>query len=290
MHLSKLLAVGALASGLMSGRAVAQAGLELTVFTSSPAGFLANSTLVSGAKHAILIDAQFTRADAHRLVAMIIERNKTLTTVYITHDHPDHYFGLEVIRQAFPAVRFVALPGAISAIRQTRKAKVAQWKPLYGHAITAMPLVPSPLLGHTITLDGESLEVVGPVQGDDAYNSFVWIPSLRAVVAGDIVYSGVHVWTAETNVASRTAWAATIDRISALNPAIVVPGHQTPELGTSAASLAFTKEYLAVFDGAVASSGEADEVQGKVKSRYPGLALDVILTIGAQAQFKSAAR
>jgi hypothetical protein len=40
------------------------------------------------------------------------------------------------------------------------------------------------------------------VQGDDAENSYVWIPSLRAVVTGDIVYSGVYVWTAETDPAA----------------------------------------------------------------------------------------
>ena len=74
----------------------------------SPGGFLVDSTLVAGDKEAILIDGQFTLADAHRLVAMILESKKTLTTVYVTHSHPDHYFGLDVIKQAFPKAKLVA--------------------------------------------------------------------------------------------------------------------------------------------------------------------------------------
>lgn len=282
MRLTKLIITAALAAA----PALAQAPLELKVFTSSPAGFQVNSTLVSGAREAVLIDAQFTRADAHRLVATIIESGKLLTTVYVTHDHPDHYFGLEVIRQAFPTARVVALPAALAEIRKTWKGKVDQWKPMYGENLSATPALPSQLGGNTIMLEGQALEIVGPVAGDDAFNSYVWIPSLRAVVAGDIVYSGVHVWTAETNAASRKAWAATLDRIAALDPSVVVAGHQKPELGTSPASLAFTKEYLATFDQALASSKTAEEVAAKVKERYGDLALDIILTIGAGAQFK----
>src|SRR6185503_14052346 len=120
----------------------------------------------------------------------------------------------------------------------------------------------------------------------DAVNSYVWIPSLRAVIAGDIVYSGVYVWTAETNPSSRRTWIATLDRIAALNPAIVVAGHQKPDAGTSPSSLSATKDYLVAFDAALAQSRSAEELQSKMKAQYGDLALDVILTIGAQAAFK----
>ena len=82
--------------------ASAQSHLQLRIFTSSPEGFSVNSTLVYGDKDAILIDSQFLLSEAHRLAAMILESKKNLTTVYITHPHPDHYFGLAVIKQAFP--------------------------------------------------------------------------------------------------------------------------------------------------------------------------------------------
>src|SRR4051794_18490172 len=103
-------ALAALAPAAAAGPAPA---LTTTVYTGSPAGFLVDSTLVAGAKDAILIDAQFDLADAHRLVAVILESKKNLTTVYVTHSHPDHYFGLAVIHQAFPAAKLVALPAVV---------------------------------------------------------------------------------------------------------------------------------------------------------------------------------
>ena len=265
--------------------AAAPAKLELKVITASPEGFLVNSTLITGARDAVLIDAAFTRADARRIVTGIRASGKNLTTVYVTHDHPDHYFGLEVIKQAFPTARFVALPGAVAGIERTWQSKVAQWKPLYGDSITSTPVIPTALAGNSISLEGEKLEIVGPVQGDDAVNSFVWIPSLKAVVTGDILYSGVYVWTAETDTAARRRWAATLDRIAALHPAVVVPGHQQPALGTTPASVAFTKEYLAAFDQALASASTPEDLQARVKARYPSLALDIILKIGAEAAY-----
>ncbi len=257
--------------------------LELQVITGSAEGFLVNSTLVTGARDAVLIDAAFTLADARKIVDRVQASGKNLTTVYVTHDHPDHYFGLVAIREAFPNARFVVLPGALAAIERTWKAKVDQWKPIYKDAITAAPVRPSALEGNSITLEGQPLEIVGPVQGDDAENSYVWIPSLRVVVTGDIVYSGVYVWTAETDPAARARWAATLDRIAALNPALVVPGHQQPAKGTTPASIAFTKEYLAAFDQSLAGATTPEQLQARIKAKYPDLALDIVLRIGSEA-------
>src|SRR5882757_6471435 len=193
------------AASLLAAATIAHADpkpLDVKVFTASPAGFLVDS--------AILSDAQFTLADAHRLVAEILESKKNLTTVYITHAHPDHYFGLEVIHAAFPKAKLVALPATVAEIKKTWQGKVKQWGPLYGAQITTQPTIPTALAGTTIELEGQKLEVHGGVQGDEADNSYVWIPSIKTVVAGDIVYRGVHAWTAETKADQRKAWVKTL--------------------------------------------------------------------------------
>src|ERR1700712_527792 len=147
------LLLGAAALGATSlattATAHAESKLTATVFTGSPAGFLVDSTLIAGDKDAILIDAQFDLADAHRLVAMILESKKNLTTVYVTHAHPDHYFGLAVIQQAFPNAKLVALPAAVDEIKKTWQAKVKQWGPLYGSLVPSQPVLPSALAGTT---------------------------------------------------------------------------------------------------------------------------------------------
>jgi glyoxylase-like metal-dependent hydrolase (beta-lactamase superfamily II) len=274
-----------LAATLAAPAAAAPPKLTASVYTASPAGFLVNSTLVAGDKDAILIDAQFDLADAHRLVAMILESKKHLTTVYVTHFHPDHYFGLAVIQQAFPRAKLVALPAAVEDIKQTWQDKVKQWSPLYGDLVPREPVLPVALQGTQLTLEGQTLEIHGGVQGDAMDNSYVWIPSIKTVVAGDIVYRGVHAWTAETNPAQRKAWRKTLDELAALSPATVIAGHKDPKQKDDAAGIDATRAYLDVFDAAVASSRTAAEVQQKVKAKYPTAQLDIILQIGAGAAF-----
>src|SRR5512140_67075 len=128
----------------------AETKLTATVFTASPTGFLVDSTLVAGDKDAILIDAQFDLADAHRLVAMILESKKNLTTIYVTHFHPDHYFGLGVIQQAFPKAKLVALPATVTEIKKTWQDKVKQCGPLSGNLAPDKPVLPVAMQGTTL--------------------------------------------------------------------------------------------------------------------------------------------
>jgi len=260
--------------------------LHLQVFTSPPEGIAVNSTLVYGDKDAILIDAQFRLSDAHRLVAMILESKKNLTTVYVTHPHPDHYFGLVVIRQAFPNARFVALPRVVDGIKASWEGRVKAWKPQYGDNIPSSPIIPDALDGNMLTLEGETLQIFGPLQGDSAGdNSFVWIPSIKAVVGGDTLFSGAHFVFAPMTSTQKKDWRSTIDQIAALKPEIVIPGHQIAGAPNDASVLAFMKKYMQDSDDAQASSKTADEFKSKMKSLYPNLGIDGLLNISAQAAF-----
>jgi glyoxylase-like metal-dependent hydrolase (beta-lactamase superfamily II) len=259
--------------------------MKLKTMTSSPEGFLVTSTLVYGEKEAVLIDAQFTLADARNVAAAIRESGRKLASVFVTHFHPDHYFGLVEIRKAFPEAKFLATPSTIKQIRQTMKGKVEQWKPVYGDAITSEPLVPEPLKGSKIMLEGEGLQVFSGVQGDCAGSSFVWIPSLKAVVCGDTVYSGVYPWTLETTPAERKDWIKTLDKIASLKPSMVVAGHKAPAMKDDLSGLEFTKRYLVYYDEALPSSKSAEEFRSKINAKFPGLSLDIILKLASDAAF-----
>ena len=121
----------------------AQPKLHLRVFTSGPSGFSVNSTLVYGEKDAILVDAQFVMSEAYRVAAMILESKKNLTTVYITHPHPDHYFGISALKQAFPKAKFVALPATVMGIRNGWEGRLKNWAPEFGGNLpTSGPILP----------------------------------------------------------------------------------------------------------------------------------------------------
>ena len=273
------------ALALISSTARADTPLTTTVHTASPTGFLVTSTIIAGENDAVLVDAQFSLADAHRLVATLLESKKNLTTIYVTHFHPDHYFGLGVIKQAFPKAKVVTTKASLAEIKKTWAAKRAQWAPMYGGLVPAKPMLPAALRGNTITLEGQTIEIRGPRQGDSADNTYVWIPSTKTVITGDIVFAGVHPWTAETTAASRKAWIATLDELAALGATTVIAGHKDPKAKDDVSAIRETRAYLQAFDAAVASSKTAAEVQQKMKQKYGALQLEIILQLGAEAQF-----
>ena len=260
--------------------------LHLQVITSPPEGISVNSTLVYGEKDAILIDAQFRLSDAHRLVAAILETKKNLTAVYVTHPHPDHYFGLVVIKQAFPKARLVALPACVAGIKASWEGRVKAWKPQYGDNIPSEPVIPEALEGTTLALEGETLQIFGGLQGDSAGdNSYVWIPSLKTVVGGDTLFSGAHFIFAPMPPAQKKNWMSTVDQMAALKPDIVIPGHQIAGAKNDASVLEFMKKYMQDSDEAQASSKTAEEFRSKMKNLYPNLGIEGLLNLSAGAAF-----
>ena len=217
----------------------AQSKLHLRVFTSGANGFSVNSTLIYGDRDAILVDTQFVRSEAYRVAAMILESKKNLTTVYITHGHPDHYFGIAVLKQAFPNAKFVALPATIAAIRNGWEGRLKFWTPEFGFNLpTTGPILPDELQGNALNLEGHALQVVGGVTGDGPNNSYVWIPSLRAVIAGDIVFSGAYF----TPPKMPEDWLKTLDQIADLKPITVIPGHERAGARNDASTIAFHED------------------------------------------------
>ena len=262
----------------------AQSKLHLRVFTSGSNGFSVNSTLIYGDKDAILVDAQFVRSEAYRVAAMILESKKNLTTVYITHGHPDHYFGIGVLKQAFPNAKFVALPATVTAIRNGWDGRIRNWTPEFGFNLPATgPVLPDELQGSTLNLEGQELQITGGVTGDGPNNSYVWIPSLRAVVAGDIVFNGAHFNPPKMP----DEWLKTLDQIADLKPFMVIPGHQRVGARNDASSIAFMKAYIKDYNEALDSSKTAAEFRSKIVTKYPNFALERLIVSAADAAFPS---
>jgi glyoxylase-like metal-dependent hydrolase (beta-lactamase superfamily II) len=237
-------------------------------------GYDVNSTMIAGEKDMLVIDPQFSLSEAHRLAAEILESKKNLVSIYITHPHPDHMFGLAVLHQAFPSAKIVALPATVNAAKTGWPARQKFWLPTYGNNIPGPdPVLPEELTEPFLTLEGERFPITGGVQGADGPgNSFVFIPSLKAVVTGDIVFDRVYFGVPRD--AARENWLKTIAQIEALQPAIVVPGHQGPNARNDLSAVAFMKQYIADWDKNVAASSSAAEMKAKVLAQYPNLGME----------------
>src|SRR5216683_2903793 len=85
-----------------------QHGVSIKVFTSQDDQFWTNSVMLEGAHEVMLVDAQLTKTNAERVLQEIQETHKPLSIIYITHEHADHFLGLEVFKEAYPSVRIIA--------------------------------------------------------------------------------------------------------------------------------------------------------------------------------------
>lgn len=273
-----LLALATVASAVADD----QPALTLKVYNADGNSFHVNSVLVTGQRDAMLIDAQFTRADAHRLVADILASGKTLKTVYVSHGHPDYYFGLEVIKAEFPAVKIVASAPTVAWIKNTVQKKVAFWGPKLGANAPRTPIIPEPLPAEGLTLEGQKLDVLG-LDGALPGRSFVWIPSIKAVVGGVNVFGGLHLWTADTqSPAQRAEWIKVLERIEALQPATVVPGHAGATDKGGLDAVRFSKAYLQRYESELARAANAAELIAAMQRQYPEAGLGIALDIGAK--------
>lgn len=271
------------AAAVSASTVAAAAPLSLEVFNPGEAAiFPVASVLVKGANDAVLIDAQFSRGEALKLVERIRASGKRLTTVYVSHGDPDFYFGLDVIKAAFPDARIVATPGTVAAMQKKAAAKMAYWGPILKDNAPQGIVMPDTLAGNEIVLEGEKLVVSG-LDGATPDRTFVWIPSIRAVAGGVVLFSGLHVWTADTQtVESRRQWLATLDRIAALKPVTVVPGHFAPGLAFTPDSIGFTADYLRRFESEASKAGGGEALVAAMKSAYPKAGLESALQISAK--------
>ncbi|RZL64660.1 MAG: MBL fold metallo-hydrolase [Variovorax sp.] len=263
----------AIATLTLAGGASAAEALKLQVHSAGATSlFPVTSGLVTGDTEAVLIDAQFQRNDAEALVQKIKAAGKKLTTVYISHSDPDYYFGLDVVKAAFPEARIVATAPTVAAIQASKDGKLAHWGPILKDDAPKTLVVPDILKGDTLTLEGRPLRVVG-LDGPTPARSFVWIPSLKTVIGGVPVSHNIHVWVADTQtVASRQDWLKTLDRIDALRPNAVIPGHALPgadgKLSTTG-GVAFTRGYLKAFEAEAAKATDSAALIAAMTKRYP---------------------
>ncbi|MEO0061831.1 MAG: hypothetical protein RLZZ08_391 [Pseudomonadota bacterium] len=270
-------ALAALAASLaIPAAAQEQKPLEVEVLRSGAGSLNANFALIKGAHDAVLVDAPFTMADAHRVVAMVLDSGKHLTHVFVTHDHPDHFFAMEVIRQAFPDVKIVAHPVVVADIWKSLPLKVKRWGPMLAANGPVSPTAPAALEGDTILLEGRELKVIGPMQGDHLHATALWAPSIKALCPGDLVYNQMYLWLGEHDRAEIAGWGKALDQLTALQPLIVVAGHAKPGLPDDASGIAFSRKYIDRWLTLSATAKDSADLRRKVQAEFP----DAIDTLG----------
>ena len=229
------------------------------------------STLIYGARDAVLVDAFMTVKQANALADWVAAKNKNLTTIYITHGHGDHWFGVGTLLERFPNAKAVAMPNAVKVMRQNASPEFLRtvWKAAFPGQIPDTLVIAEELEGNVIDLEGKELVAVELGHTDTDHTTCLNVPSIGLVVAGDAAYNDVHLYLAESNAQKRQEWISALDKIESLNPRAVVASHKRPENDDNPRIIEETRQYIRDFDRLAEKTATAQEFYDKMLELYP---------------------
>jgi len=150
------------------------------------------ATLIYGETDAILVDVFLTIEQSNQLVHWLYESGKNLKAIYLTHAHADHIYGAKIVSNHFPQAKVVALPAVIEDIpKEIDKEYIANlWEKLFPENIPQEFAMPEAIQGNELEIEGHKLIVENIGFSDTGNTTYLYVPSIDLVVAGDIVYNG----------------------------------------------------------------------------------------------------
>jgi glyoxylase-like metal-dependent hydrolase (beta-lactamase superfamily II) len=229
------------------------------------------STLIFGEHDAVLVDAMMTVAEAEALADWVALHNRNLETIYITHAHFDHFYGLSVLLDRFPDARAIATPTTVNAMQMFLSPPVVQLaRRMFPGQVATRLVAPEPYERDTFTLEGHELRILEEGRTDSVDSTSLYVPSIGLIVAGDVVYNQCRMYVGDTTPESRKNWIADLDRLAALNPTMVVAGHKKPGAPDSPSAIQDTKRYLEDFDRLQKTATSDQELFDQMTALYPG--------------------
>ena len=241
------------------------------------------STLIYGSENAVLTDPAFTPDQARELGDWVASKGRTLTDIFITHGHGDHWFAAGLLAERFGA-RVVATSGTIARMHAAVAVRPILWDRLFPE-IPPSPVTAVNVPGDRLSLEGHYLEMVEVGHSDSPDTSILHIPDLELVVAGDVIYNGAHMYLAESAVAEGFGpWREAIGKVESLKARHIVASHQNRQYDDSAErTIAETRQYLDDAEELLESETNAlDFFNAKIR-RYPNHVGQTVLWAGARA-------
>jgi glyoxylase-like metal-dependent hydrolase (beta-lactamase superfamily II) len=239
------------------------------------------STLIYGSEHAVLTDPPLTTDQARVLGDWVEARGRKVSDIVITHGHGDHWFATGPLAERFGA-RVVASAGTISQMRANVATRPLLWDRIYT-GIPPTPITATTVPDNRFTLEGHDMVIVDVGSTDSDDSTVLHVPDLDLVVAGDVIYNGVHMYLAQTAVVGSFApWREAIDRVESLRARHVVAGHQNSRRDDDAArTIAETRKYLDDAEELLRTRTTAVDFFDAEIARYPEHLGRTILWIGA---------
>jgi glyoxylase-like metal-dependent hydrolase (beta-lactamase superfamily II) len=243
-----------------------------------------SSTLIYGKRDAVLVDTFVTVEQSDDLVKWVAASGKNLTTIYITHGHGDHCFGIGALLDRFANAKAVATPGTVKVMREAVSDRMTLWNGWLPGQVPNDPVIAEELEGDTIDLEGNELRAVELGHSDTQDSTCLYVPSIGLAVVGDSVFNGTHPWLAGCPTSQkRNEWISALDKIESLNPRAVIAGHKRPGRDDDPRIIEETRQYIRNFDRLAELTEAARELYDQMLKLYPDWLDPHVLWLGARA-------
>jgi glyoxylase-like metal-dependent hydrolase (beta-lactamase superfamily II) len=230
------------------------------------------STLIQGTHDAVLVDPPLTTTQAADVGDWIEATGRRLRQIYITHGHGDHWFGAIPLLQRFPGVAVRATEGTKQhmATQNTAEFRADFWDRVFPGQLPAGEVGVDVVDERGFELEGVRLVPVEVGHTDTDATTMLHVPQSELLVAGDVVYNGVHLYLTESGgVAGIDEWLAALDVAEALRPVAVVAGHKNPQAADDPSQIQATRRYLTDARQLLESSTRAEEFYKGMLALHP---------------------
>jgi glyoxylase-like metal-dependent hydrolase (beta-lactamase superfamily II) len=193
-----------------------------------------------------------------------------------------------VFHDAYPGARIVANSNVVDRINRVYREKIDKWKGILGSDAASHVVAISKYDANFIEFDDSTIQILKNVQGDTDANTMLWLPGQRTLIAGDVLFNDLHVYTAETDMTARKRWLGSLRTIRELKPAAVIPGHSkvgAPIDATSAVD--FTERYLLIFEEQLTKAKTSDDLVKAMTKQFPSADLLLAIERGAKANVRN---
>jgi glyoxylase-like metal-dependent hydrolase (beta-lactamase superfamily II) len=233
--------------------------VKVHTYTAPAEGFDVNTHLIELPTQLIAVDAQYGLPYAREVVAYAQSLGKPIARVYVTHEHPDHFFGAG----AFEAPVY-ALAGVKEIIEEQGDAQVAQNHAQFGDFVPTTATKPE----HVVkpgkeTIDGVSFEFGKVEDAESPVLLTIGLPAQGVLITQDLVYNNVHLWLVGQHLDD---WAAAIERYKRLRYDIILPGHGAPG-GTELYDQVL--DYLAAAEPILKGASSGEELKTRLIECFP---------------------
>jgi glyoxylase-like metal-dependent hydrolase (beta-lactamase superfamily II) len=257
-------AANASAKPVGSLQSVQQGPVSLSIYSSTEANASVNSYLLLGAKEALLIDAQLVNSEAQNLAKSIRESGRELTTIYITHGHPDHFLGIEVLHREFPKAKILSRQRTTVAMKPFFEEYKEPLNKFFPGDVASDVVVPEVFAGDSLTFEGQEFKIIEFQDGEHDFATALYSPGLRALFAADLAYHLVHPWLNNLKPDGVLGHVKALREMKDVD--VYYPGHGAP---MKVADLDEYEQYVLSFLEMAKTAKDGNALIAAVNAKYP---------------------